>query len=867
MSLLDAPVAPPHAAPAQPGGPPETAAILRLPRQRHHGRDADFGCALAIRWCRELSPTATVRLADPDAAGTGWLNRYRRRADVEQAAATQPVAMPLARRTGRGADEFVMLFPLWDLDAKIVGVQQVAMDEAGLTEMIEASGIPAVAATSGPGGGRHIWTASPQGVPAAVMRRLALAASALYPSLDISMFTNAEAAARPPGSPHRDGGHARLDVTTPAEIDEALRILKTGAPRGCFELLAERMERAAAEQSARIICQPAPALIRDPSEAARIEARIRRDADGQITGLRRARRMLPLTTLASLERTLAPLEDHSAHGASILVRLALAGEQLDDVLKRARTSPGLEFLRTERTGAADGRRVELSAAQQKQLTVRQWQKAVLYAARLPAAPEWLGTDDEQRRLTTTAVAVALERMDQAPPARWGGGAVPSGPADAAVLLCALEVMLRCGQTEAELPCRAVARRTLRHHDTAARSLWRHDLDRDYLELTAPATGIHGARYALVPEILDEARRRLTAQRTEGLDLSPDPDPLPRETQDHSHTPRHRGQHQRGPTQGDPPPAVAPDSSGLYPTGDTAGRGLANLTKDRGTVITTTAVPEGEGGGSRAVQLELAGRGTVPEGGEYIGSHVCAGASPQRVTTILEQDRYAADHDQLCGVADAPSIAARITFDLDVLASELFAHGTGADGLGRHATRTYLALAHSFRSTGAGLTVGELAAATALGGRTVARHLRALAGRDLVAEQSSADGADVRWVTTGVPVAEADHGRGAGTAARRIAAHRVQVLVWAWWQAELGFLRRSRDEKAAQIRTGRRLEPYGRQLLGPLDAQVLATWRYPRKAAALTAGRSEIAPDHAEAARLVADHLSRHQAPHSLAAAA
>lgn len=630
-----------------------------------------------------------------------------------------------------------MLLPVWDLDSKLLGTAAVARDEAVLAELLTGCGITAITVSSGPGGGRHLWTSCPRGVPATLMARLATAGRQLLPTLDVSLFTSPVAAARPPGSPHRDGGRARLDAESPGDIDEAIRVLKLGAPVAAFELLADRMEAAAAETRARAAdCQPAPALVRDAEHDALVARRIRVDAAGHVVGLARPARLLPLPVLTALERTLEPDEDHSAHGYSVLVRLALAGATRTDVERYAASAPGLEFLRSERTEAAGGARRSLAEPERGEILARQWVKAVRFAASLPEPETRYEPEDDQRRLVNAAVALSLKRVDGAPRGRWGGGAVPSGPADLAVLLYALQVMLRTGRLEVELPCRSVARATGRHQDTAARALWRHDQDREFLELRAPAAGVHGARYALVPDLVDEARRLAEA------------DPL-----------RER------------PAATEP---------------------------------------------------------------------------------FAELHT-------------RLTDDLAVLSADLFAHGTGGQGLGRHAAITFLALRRAWSTEHRTCTAAELAAATGLLPRSAERHLRALAKHELVALAVSRPPG---WYPTGMAVGAVDQGRGEGRSRRLARDHAVQSVVWAWWQTELAWLRSPKPEKLAALRAGRRRHPYEQAAIAPPVPEWVAAQRYPRKARTVEHGRADLVPDHGEAARIVRlrleaarDHdLGRHGPP-------
>lgn len=814
----------------QPSGAPASARVLHFPRQRDPQREAAQARELMVRWCRQLSRRRNVRLAARNAAGE-WINWYPHGADVEQAADGQPVAMLLTRR-GRHRDQADLIYLVFDLDAKLQGPAQVAADEAVLTAYLESAGIGVVAATSGPGGGRHLWTSCPAGLPQALAARIREAATRLAPSLDPSTMSGSTyAAARVPGSPHRAGGYARLDAEHPAEFDAAIRMLRAGTGRGAFELLAAALESAAAA-TAPGDCVPSPRPAADAGARPIVF-----DAFGaRALGLRKPKRTLPWSTAAALARVLDPDEDHSAHAARVLVGLALAGWQLDDVLLQARTAPGLEHLRSERTAPGARTRRALSPAQVEAHTARQFDHAVRYASTLPPPAEMIGDEAEAaeaRLLAEIAVAVALEWVDAEQPGRWGGRFTPSGPADLAVVLYALMVMLRVGKTDdVELPCRSVARGTGRHHDTAARSLWRLDLDAVYLVRTAPAAGPHGARYALAPALLREASRRLAAVRAEHHEEGDDalkPTGQIDETAGQIHDRDVAAAITGAPTQGSPPAVDLGGGGG--------GRQIGGLRECGPVICSELMTVPGDGPGQSSAEGLWAGTASVGCQDEL------------KVATPSKQDQIR----PAMIVSDSRSARARIEADLRVLGADLFAHGTGRYDLGRHCAVTLLALTDATRRRRGGLQVQQIADATGLTGPKVERHLNALAERELAAHSPGRG-----WYATGVDVRQVDQGRGRGTAVRRAERHRVDAIVWAWWQSELAWLRMSRLEKKIDARQGRRRQPYGQQSIGPVDAAMFERLRYPRRPASIRQKDGttvqDLVPDHAEAARIVAARI-------------
>ena len=857
--------------------PAESAgAVPGIPAPRRSpSRDAEIGRALMVRWVSDLTVFAapSVRLADPKPDGSGWINHYgEKTGDVRQAEEHRPVAMELARRIGKDRHAFQMHRIVFDLDAKLLGAGQVAVDEAVLSELLAIAGITAIAVTSGSAeGGRHLWASCPRGVPSSVMYRIAEAGKRLCPTLDKGPLSSATSAARPPGAPHRGGGRARLDAETPADVDEAIRLLRAGSPRRAFEHLAVLLETAAAAAEAERCCTPAPALIRGPEPEASARQLRREDGTGRPLGLARGKRgALPLTTLAKLERELQPHEDHSAHANSTLISLILAGWQWDDVAGEVETAPGLEYLRSLResrgTAGVDGYtaagRWILPREMREEHARRQFERALIFAQAIPLPEHVIEELDEERRLVQMAVQVALELVDRAPAGRWGGRFVPSGQADLAILEHSLRIMLRVGRCEVELPVRDAARRTLRHHSTAAQALKRHNWDAEYLVRTAEAEGVHAAFYGLAPEIVIEARRRLAAldaHTRKGLDhISPERERAGERAGQHI-LGGAAAAHGTGPTQEAPPPPQGPQPTlppqvGSWPTAAA------------GTVISGLDAA-GLSFAGTAGALVTQSRAPYPRPGDPAGSHALAGASAGSVTTLGKQDHPGADHDQLDFAAPNPSAAlARLSSDLRILGAELFTHRTGRlIGTGRHSAYAYLALRHAWTRAKRPADSIELARATGQRPGRVTGYLTVLSERALVVREGRRG-----WVPTGLDVREVDQGPLAGLGARRAREHEVHRLVWGWLRGEQRFLGLSLEDKRAEFRAGRRRQPYGQGWIGEVSPEALAQLSYPRRAVAITPGRDGKARsrnrlDHAEAARLVRLRLTEQageRAPHS-----
>jgi hypothetical protein len=833
-----------------------SAVVVRLPRQRTQERDAAIAHDLMLRWVREFSSRPAVRLAARDVDDTGeaprWVNSYPTTADVEQAAAGQPVAMSLTR-AGTWHNAIFVNLP-YDLDPKQHGAEAVALAEATFSAFFESCGIAMVAATSGPDGGRHLWTRCPEGLPKDLVDRIARASYELAPVFDKSVWGRGQAAVRPPGAPHRNGGHSRLDAEHPADIDAAFELLRAGSPRSSFELLAERLEAAAAEKRAlagdcgQAAPAPAPDSKRRPFHID--------PATGQATGLKRSRRVhTSFSTEAALTRALEPYEDASAHCARVLVGLVLHGWQLADIAAVADSAAGLEHLRSARTRPGASTRRQLRPTEREQLLRRQVDKAVRYAAQLPAPSTPLDEDQaaEQRRLVEVAVCLAMELMDAEDPGRWGGKYRPSGPADRAMVTHALLTMIRVGEYDVELPCRAAGRQIGRHHDTAARALWRLAKDGIYLVQSAEAAGPHGARYALPAYLLDEARAALadydaaTAQsRADGANPTTATD----ETTGQGHDRGEAAPQAGAPTQGTPPP---PTGEGWGPWGWRACGPVISGTTSPTLTQPLTLVPQP----APATPSPCLSQTPNPAvAGSYAPSPGCT------VTTDQKQDQQRPPHDQL--LCDPDAARRRLAAELRVWSADLFAHGTAQfSDLGRHAAWTLVVVAREARRRRSALAEAEIAEATGLTAPKVRRHLAALQARDLVAH-SARDGG---WYATGVDVADVDQGEGSGTGARRAERHVIDTAVWAWWQRELDFMRLPLKDKRVAARFGRR-QPHGQGQIERATpatiAEAVGRLRYPRKEASVTqdeAGKTivELVPDHAEAARIVTRMLRGEQA--------
>ncbi|GAA0439267.1 hypothetical protein [Streptomyces luteireticuli] len=412
--------------------------------------------AVLSYFVRELTHAGTVRLAAPDGDG-GWVNEYPppvRRLDVVEPG--RPVAVHLYARR-RGVRRCVL--PLGDFDASRATADQARADAEEYAAALEAEGIAPVPAASG-GGGTHVWSGCTEGFTLRTAQRIARAAKRLWVTFDGSPLTNPQyGAGRPPGAPHRKGGHSRLTRHT---IEEAVSLLGPRSARAeAYERLAVRLEAMAAarpallqdgaeeetdpaaddhqEQAAEAGTVPRSILERGP-----VVRELVTDAHGH---LRLNVRWRPLgdAALKGLCRRLLRWVDHDVQVHAVLRSMALAGwthAEAFAVVRDAESSPALEWLRTRRT-SADGPREPRTKDQTRALFDRKWRHACQDAARMPRRPE----DDADRPPTGEVAAAVLDlmaRMRAAGTARW---ARQSGPADAALLMALCWLMLVSGTTD------------------------------------------------------------------------------------------------------------------------------------------------------------------------------------------------------------------------------------------------------------------------------------------------------------------------------------------------------------------------------------------------------------------------------------
>jgi transcriptional regulator with XRE-family HTH domain len=419
------------------------------------------------RFLGALSPRKHVRSAAWDEQAGRWANRYPVITPLAEVRPERPVAMHLFPPAGGGPR-------LWafDFDSAGSGAAAAAAQAGELGLLLTAHGLPAVAVVSGPLGGRHLWTACEEPLPADLLGRLrrmcgvlagaSAAQSADFPldALDTNLWANTRTGAlRPPGAAHRAGGHA---VLADQSIGEAITALSNGgALRGFRTLVAalEELAQAVPTGSARagqgghrivaravVSGRPLPPSVVGPDGARPPRREIIARADGTSSPALAGVRPLSVPGLQSLRRRLPTAADHSAHAWGVLLSLAAAGRTFDQVeqdVRDERGAPGLEYFRSARGGAGRQPRGE---REMRTLLARQWELAVECAARLPPAS---AREHADRPAVTAEVRALMSRME-VDPERWRR---PTGPADEAVLRAVALVALVSGRSEVALDVR------------------------------------------------------------------------------------------------------------------------------------------------------------------------------------------------------------------------------------------------------------------------------------------------------------------------------------------------------------------------------------------------------------------------------
>ncbi|OMH32541.1 hypothetical protein [Tersicoccus sp. Bi-70] len=359
----------------------------------------------------------------------------------------------------------------FDLDAKTPDARHAAARDADvLAGLLHDAGLPAVVCESGPSGGRHVWAALAESVDADTTATLARLARHLCPTLDLAPLTNpATGCARPPGAPHRAGGHSVVltgNVTT------------LTAPTGTRAQVIRLVENVA--------------QLVDDAEPARAEltphAPLPVDEHARLY-LPGPRRPLPAFAQTALEED-AAAGDASAVLWRILIGAAAARWRHADIAALADTSPGLEHVRSTRDRGNRHPRGRYEAAG---LLRRQWDKAVRHVATRAGRTGEDPTFDPRADAIATTVR-SLQARAAAAGGRWTTG---GGPADRRILDALSVLTLQALSAAVEADTRRLALMAGIGRETARTALLRLSQD-GWIAQAKPAEGPHGAIWTIDP---------------------------------------------------------------------------------------------------------------------------------------------------------------------------------------------------------------------------------------------------------------------------------------------------------------------------------------------------------------------------------
>jgi len=300
--------------------------------------------------------------------------------------------MPLADDSGN------YRFLVFDFDAHDAPLEAAQRDVDEFTAMLDDVGsLPYVLCESSPGRGYHVWLSVADPVTPAFAAVIGAVAKRLHPTLDTIPLNGAgTGTVRPPGSPHRFGGHSTVlrgraeDLASPAI---------TGAD---VERLANALEDRA----------PAPP---DDYDVTDVAALVLIDADGHAY-LPGSKRSLGAAAHQALTSSVPAQADHSAVMWTVLLGAARARWHYSDLHPYIAAAPGLEYARTER---GHGRRMPRAHDRTTGILERQWHRAVQRVSRTRLnAPPKDSLLEAPRIAVVTGVVQAAQAHANNSPGAW-----------------------------------------------------------------------------------------------------------------------------------------------------------------------------------------------------------------------------------------------------------------------------------------------------------------------------------------------------------------------------------------------------------------------------------------------------------------
>ena len=414
---------------------------------------------------RRLSPRDQVQVMVRDAYGRLEENSYPRIYRLQPTAPTTPWFVRMADDAG------VFRLLCFDFDGKEAGVvspdlMERAWDDCdALAGILDRLSIAYVVCQSSGTGGRHIWIALRGGAAAELVATLAGAARANYSTLDHGMLCNPRTGgARPPLSPHRDGSSS---IVLRGALDGLLMPSTT---------VTDLMALTAALDDAKPAPRPA-----DTRPSGPIDARYSSHRPVTVWGQGHL-------------ATVGGGSNPSWTGFMCLLAAASAGWNLADVVREARTAPGMEHYRTKNTSR--GTRKPRSPAEATARLHRQWAKAQQYSALqgpLRSAKE--PVDLTELHSIVTAVDGLLMRL-RVSPGRWGRS--EAAVSQRTILAAVAYLSLQTGKRTVAASIRDLGLMVGLSRDTARRAL--HALsEAGFLNQVSVSGGGNAAEWSLVSD--------------------------------------------------------------------------------------------------------------------------------------------------------------------------------------------------------------------------------------------------------------------------------------------------------------------------------------------------------------------------------
>ncbi|WP_157497309.1 hypothetical protein [Leifsonia sp. Leaf264] len=403
---------------------------------------------------RRLSCRPTVRVAAPGPDGSAT-NRYTDTASIRGEAPDTPWALYLTDMNK------AFRYVVFDLDASKGNPER---DSKRLTAWLTAFSIGYTVCLSSPAGGRHVWVATAEPIAANLVAAIGVLASQLLHSVDTAPLSNRlTGCVRPPGAPHRNGGHS-IPVTSLEPL------LSPSTVTAQLEAFRDHLIDLGAALPESTTSTPRGVTVDDHGHP-------------HLIGDRR-----PVTTkVRKLIDEPSDEQDLSRVMAVVLSGCARARWRYADVHELLAHSPALEHARTSR-GA--NMRLDRSVRQQEKALQNAWRYAVQFVAtNLPAGDSFDATFDARAAAVSDAVEAA-QRAADASPGLWS-----TNRSRRQILDAVSAYILQSVSSEVEADTRRLSQDTGYGREACRLALlWL--TQNNWLVLTTPAAGVHGATFRL-----------------------------------------------------------------------------------------------------------------------------------------------------------------------------------------------------------------------------------------------------------------------------------------------------------------------------------------------------------------------------------